>query len=245
MVTPKASTLSKGLALLGALSSDGGRSSLSQVARRLSLPLATAHRLAATLEVDGFILRIRRGYFTLGPAAAMLSAPVNPAHRLAARLRAGLERLARRHGAFAHFGVLDDGMVTYLVKESGTGETLFTEERMQLEAYCSAIGKVALAALPDAELAAYLEAGPFVALTGRTLTEPDAIRGEIDRVRSSEVGYDRCEIRDDLFCIAVPVKTNDQRWVGAISLSFLGSVPDLDQQKSVIRDLRRLARKAL
>lgn len=245
MATPQATTLSKGLALLGAIAGDGGRSSLTEIARRLSLPLATAHRLAATLEADGFILRVKRGYFTVGPAAAALGAPADPAHRIAARLRAGLARLARRHDAFAHFGVLDDGMVTYLVKESGSGEALFTEERMQLEAYCSAIGKVTLAALPGGELDAYLAAGPFVALTGRTLTEPDTIRAEVEGVRAGEVGYDRGEIREDLFCMAVPVKTSRESWIGAISLSLLGPVPDLARQKAVIRDLRRLARKVL
>ncbi|MDE2411984.1 MAG: IclR family transcriptional regulator [Sphingomonadales bacterium] len=244
MATPQASTLSKGLVLLSAIARDGGRSSLTEIARALSLPLATAHRLAATLEVEGYLLRLKRGYFTIGPVATALGASPDLEHLTATRLRAGLARLARRHGAFAHFGVLDDGMVTYLVKAGGTGAALFTEERMQLEAYCSAIGKVALAALPDDDLDAYLAAGPFVALTGRTLTDPNAIRAEVEATRASEVGYDRCEIREDLYCMAVPVKTPEGNWIGAISLSLLGPVPEPSRQKTVIRDLRRLARQA-
>ncbi|MBS0475563.1 MAG: helix-turn-helix domain-containing protein, partial [Proteobacteria bacterium] len=42
MATPQASTLSKGLALLSAIARDDGCSSLTEIARALSLPLATA-----------------------------------------------------------------------------------------------------------------------------------------------------------------------------------------------------------
>jgi len=132
-------------------------------------------------------------------------------------------------------------MVTYLVKEKGLEADLFTEERMQLEAYCSAVGKVLLANLPEAELAAYLANGPFVALTGRTLAEPAAIRAEVEEVRRSGVGFDRCEIREDLFCMAVAVRGAEGNVVGAISLSMLESIPGRDQQRRVIQQLRAIA----
>lgn len=237
MATPASSTLSKGLRLLAAIVADQGRSSLSDIARVHGLPLATAHRLAVTLEDEGFLTRLRKGHFIAGDAAMRMAGAVLPG----AALRGPLSRLARQYGAFAHFGVLEDGMVTYLVKERGVEADLFTAERMQQEAYCSAVGKVLLAALPQDELDTYLASGPFVALTRHTLTDPEAIRREIDEVRERGVGFDRCEIRDDLYCMAVPVAGDDGRTFGAVSLSLLGRLPDPAEQRRIIRQLRGVA----
>ena len=52
-------------------------------------------------------------------------------------------------------------MVTYLIKEDAPGAALFTREGMQLEAYCSAVGKLLLSEIPTAELDAYLGDAPF------------------------------------------------------------------------------------
>lgn len=135
-------------------------------------------------------------------------------------------------------------MVTYLVKEKGLEEELFTAEKAQLEAYCSAIGKVLLAALPTSDFEAYLENGPFVALTGNTLTQPDALRKEIEDVRTSNLAFDRHEIRDDLFCIAVPVHDNDAKVVGAISISLLQEVPIAKRIRQIQLLLARIVKTA-
>ncbi len=241
MATKQSASLAKGLDLLRAVLADGGRSPLGAVAGDLGIPVPTAHRLALTLEAEGYLVRRRRGSFLPGPALTGLGAPpVSPHERVARRLRQAMARLAQNWGAFLHFGVLDEGMVTYVVKENGAGTELFTAESMQLEAYCSALGKVLLAALPAGELDSYLGNGPFIALTPRTLTDPDAIRRELDAVRAQGVAFDRYEVREDLFCMAVPVADPQGRVIGALSASFLGNPPD----GAGLRQLRRALRKA-
>lgn len=242
--TPRAATLARGLALLRAIIADDGRSSLSVLARGLGLALPTAHRLALTLEDEGFLVCSHKGFYHRGPVLAALAGGGGSHGEAAQRLRAPLARLAHHWGAYAHFAVLDDGMVTYLVKERGEVTDLFTAEEMQLEAYCSAVGKVLLAALPATELDAYLGNGPFVALTRRTIIEPEALRTEIASVRATGVAFDRHEVHDDLFCIAVPVRQGDGPLFGALSISFLHRVPDKATLRRVIRQLRAVARRA-
>lgn len=241
MATGASTTLGKGLRLLSAIVADEGRTSLGAIADSLGLPLATAHRLALALMEEGYLERLQKGYFIPGPVFPVLA---SPRQRAAIVLRGGLARLADRYGAFAHFGVLDEGMVTYLVKEGRGKAGLFTSEQSQLEAYCSGIGKVLLAALPEGDLEVYLAGGPFVALTANTLTDPDLIRAAVDQIRKTGVGYDRCEIREDLFCIAVPVRTRAGETIGAISLTQVGHVPDTSEQTRIIRQLRALAKSA-
>src|SRR3546814_4531438 len=55
-----------------------------------------------------------------------------------------ISKLAQRTGLTAHLGCLESNMVTYLIKE-GSEPDVFTREGIQLEAYCSGIGKVLLA----------------------------------------------------------------------------------------------------
>lgn len=238
----RSATLAKGLRLLNAILVNQGHDSLTAIAAREAIPLPTAHRLAATLEAAGFLERARKGYFHAGPALRVICATDSPARRAAARLRRPLAQLALRHGIFAHFGVLEDGMVTYLVKERGGSEVLFTAEHMQLEAYCSAIGKVLLATLPRRELDAYLANGPFVPLTRQTITDPVLLGEEIATVRRDRIGFDRFEIREDLFCVAVPVANTEGQVLGGISASFVGQAPDAAMTALVVQELRRTAR---
>lgn len=243
MPTQSAESLAKGLRLLTAILADGGRSNLAMLAQSCGIPLSTAHRLLVTLESAGFVIRSsRRGQYLPGPALDGERQSQSATPQAAARLRRPLRRLAERFGVFAHFGVLEEGMVTYLLKENPGNQELFTAEQMQLEAYCSAIGKVLLAALPEARLDHYLANGPFVALTRQTLTDPDAIRREIETVRDKHLAFDRFEIRDDLFCLAVPVRDHAGLTVGGISASFVGRMPEGAELAAIRRTLRRIAR---
>jgi IclR family transcriptional regulator, acetate operon repressor len=234
-------TLAKGLQLLEALLFDAGRSGLAAVARALDIPLATAHRLALTLEADGYLERAAKGIYMPGPRLLGLVDAVGGCHRLAAELRQPLSRLASQFGAYGHAGILEENMVTYVVKERGGATDLFTAEQMQLEAYCSAIGKILLAALPDAELGAYLDQGPFIALTANTITDPAALKDELLGVRESWVAFDRHEISGDLYCLAVPVRSHGGEIRGAMSLSFVGRAPDAATERLALRKLKALA----
>lgn len=242
MATKQSSTLTKGLSLLQAIIADGGGSTLSELAKAEGIPLPTAHRLAITLEAADFIERQAKGCYLPGKAlTGIVPALRRPEDRIAIRLRRSLKKLAARFEVFLHFGVLEEGMVTYLVKENGGKAELFTAEQMQLEAYCSAVGKVLLAALPRVELDEYLDNGPFVALTGSTLTDPDEIRRELVAVRKDGVAFDRFEIREDLFCMAVPVSDPSGHIVGGLSASFLDRVPDNARLSAMRRALQSLA----
>jgi IclR family transcriptional regulator, acetate operon repressor len=241
----RSSTLAKGLGLLGTILRDNARSSLTQIARAAAIPLPTAHRLALTMEAEGYLTRVSKGYYKPGPAVEALTESLAPVDPVAARLRRPLARLAYDSRAFVHYGVLEDAMVTYLVKEPDGSQGLFTAEEMQLEAYCSAIGKILLAALPSGELDAYLAAGPFIALTANTITDPERLRAEIARVRGESLGYDRGEIREDLFCVAIPVGDFATGVRGAISLSFVGDLPDGERQAQLVARARRIAAGAL
>jgi len=192
---------------------------LSELAAKLRVPASTAHRWIAVFERRGLLARIGRGRYSAGLVLAQMAGLTETNIVLAAVGRPLLRHLGHHPDRTAHLGVLEDDMVTYLVKEGAGASTLFTREGMQLEAYCSGIGKVLLAHLPPDVLDRYLEDGPFIRMTARTLTEPNAIRAELEQVRIQGYALDRAEASEDVYCVAAPVHDADGRVVAALSVS--------------------------
>lgn len=190
------------LALLEAVTLDGGRTPAAELIVRAGLAPATGRRLLALLVERKLIMRIARGRYAGGERLRQLAARVSPHARLIEIARPLLRRLAQAERATAYLGVFEGEMVTYLVKEGM--QTGFTREQIQLEAYCTGIGKVLLAQLVESRLDAYL-AAPLVPLTERTITDPAALRSELGATRARGYAIDDREMADDLGCIAVPL----------------------------------------
>ena len=204
--------------LLIAVAGAQGDINLASHARALGIPLSSAYRIATTLARHGLLAQGLRGHYGPGLALAGLGGQADPRAILARTARPLARRLARKARATAHLGVFEGDMVTYLIKES-RGVRLFTQEGGQLEAYCSAIGKVLLAHLEADEIERYLMSAPFIALTVRTVTDPVLIRNELVRVRAAGFAIDDREIADDLVCMAVPVRDPGGTVIAAVSLS--------------------------
>jgi IclR family transcriptional regulator, acetate operon repressor len=199
------------------------RASMPQIQERCGLPMTTTHRIIQSLLRRGFLLRSSRGDYRLGSAVLALGARVSEREIIAAVARPLLQRLAKSTRSHAHLGIWEDGMVTYVVKQPFGRSRIHSAEGMQLEAYCSAIGKVLLAGLRDGDLDCYLSEGEFVTLTTKTLVDPGIIRAEIDIVRARGWSTDDEEISPGLRCVSVPVLDQEGRFVAAISVSSVST----------------------
>jgi DNA-binding IclR family transcriptional regulator len=220
--TPPIESLERALRVLDAVVGDHAERNLTALAAEAGIPVASLHRIVGSLERSGYLSVVGRGRYGVGPSLRALAEQARSPRALSALARPDLEALARRTRRIAHLGVFENDMVTYLVKVGRGGERLFTREGMQLEAYCSGVGKVLLAHLDEDERERYLTAAPFVALTPSTRTDPTALREELARVRLEGFALDDREIAADLTCFAVPVAWPDGRARAAISASRLG-----------------------
>ena len=232
--------LERAIDLLLAVLRDSGRSGIGEIARALEMPASTAHRLLARLQARGLVERTGRGRYAAGLA---LAGPREGAARwpaLAQATRPILRGLATRLCCVCHLGILDSGMVTYVVKEAAGPTPLFTREAMQLEAYCSAVGKVLLAHLSAQELERYLAEGVLVALTPRTITDGDALRTCLAAVRMQDYALDDRETDDDLSCVAVPLRDGSGAVIAALSAA--ATEPNADAgSRSKLEALRQAA----
>ena len=219
--TPQIAALHRALHMLEAVLRDDGTRGLAALARETGMPVATAHRQIATLVAAGYLTRAASGRHVAGPRLRGLAELLDDRQTIARAAAPVLQRLAARLGCIAQLGTLEDDMVTYRLKIGRGADALFTRAGLQLEAYCSGIGKVLLAHLAEVERRAYLANGPFPALTARTITDPARLAEALDAVRRQGFARDDGEIADDLVCVAVPIHTPDGRVPAAISVSRL------------------------
>lgn len=220
-----AKALDRGLALLGLVLEAGPTARLADLAPRLGIPISTAQRLATALVRRGMLCRRGGGSYAAGRRLAMISRSFNWNATLAEIARPAVEQLAARVGATAHLGVLEGGMVSYLVRAHGSGMPAPTNELSEFEAYCTAIGKVLLAYQTSKEQDDYLAAGPFVALTNATVTEPKVLRRRFAAIRRQGYATDSAEFHPELHCLAVPVQPNEGEMVAAVSIASVGAGP--------------------
>ncbi|HKU14956.1 MAG TPA: IclR family transcriptional regulator [Steroidobacteraceae bacterium] len=219
MPTPPLRSVEKSLDLLGRIVESGEVHSIAELARQLDMPHSTAYRIAATLERSGLVTRLRRGYYLPGPSLIRLARHDSIPRVLKAIGRPIVKRLATTTGCTAHVGIFENGMVTYLLKAGRAAHTVFTREGTQLEAYCTGIGKVLLAALPAAAREEYLKSGPFIQLTANTLTDPQRLRSELITIGDRGYAEDNAEMDAGLMCLAVPVRLGEGDVIAALSIS--------------------------
>jgi IclR family transcriptional regulator, acetate operon repressor len=217
--TPQISSLKRTLAMLEAVIADDGHSNLTELARKTGMPLATAHRQVTTLVAQGYLTATGGGRHVAGARLLGLLHLLDEKQIMANVAAPLLHALAVRVRSVVQLGTFENDMVTYRIKTGRGASALFTRIGMQLEAYCSGIGKVLLAHLPVVEREAYLAGGPFVALTARTIVEPARLREELDVVRQQGFAIDDEEVAPGLRCMAVPLRRSDGRVLAAISVS--------------------------
>lgn len=214
--------------MLEAVVRDRGRSSISAVARAAGVPVASGHRQVATLSAAGYLTSIAGRKYVAGPRLLALMRDVDERQIIADLAIPRLTELARALNTVVHLGTLENGMVTYRVKTGRGSADFFTQVGMQLEAYCSGIGKVLLAYLPEFDRETYLMNGPFPALTAHTIIDPGALRRKLHQVTRDGFGLDEGEIMDGVYCAAVPVLNESGGAQVAISATFTGREAAVD-----------------
>jgi len=229
--------IEKALALFKAVLADGGARPLAAIAAERGVPLSTAQRWMATFERQNVLVQTSRGRRAPGLGLLSLIQHFDRDEVMRAAALPYLRRFARKHRTAVHLGIWDGEMVTYVAKAS-SGPAIFTRERMKLEGYSSAIGKVLLANLPAEAQDAYLATGPFVRLTPRTIVSPDNLRRELARVARQGFAVDDEEVKEGLRCVAMPVRGPAGRVECALSTSTEQMPPR--SEREIIEELRVL-----
>jgi len=207
-----------------------------ELSRRANLPQASGYRLIQTLEKIGAIIRGPRGRYRPGMLLVSLSQNVAIGELLRNSSQSIAASLAKQFDITVHLGILEEGMVTYVSKvTTPISFPVKTRVGAQLETYCSALGKILLAALSRDRLDSIILDGDLIPLTENTITDPRLLRAELEKVRRQKFALDDRESQADMVCVAVPVRDIEGRVIAAMSATDHAENMT-DQRKSAIRD---------
>ncbi|PKR55571.1 IclR family transcriptional regulator [Thalassospira marina] len=220
-----------------------GRSEMTagEVARELKINLITAHRFLHTLEQAGALRMTARGVFKLGYIFADLGERVSREGGPAPALQPVLDDLARKTHEACMATRFDHDKAVCIAKALPE-RALYVDIRIgsQLDAYCTAHGKLWLAFMEDEKRQAYLDAARLSSLTATTITGKSALMQELARIREDGFALNDGERESDIFAIAVPVFNRNGTMVSALS-TFGSNKAIVTQRRSGLLDQLRNA----
>jgi IclR family transcriptional regulator, pca regulon regulatory protein len=144
-----------------------------------------------------------------------------------------LQQLSDETGHTVNMAVLDGPDIVYIerCRSSRQGQReidLNLHVGSRLPAYCTSMGKVLLAFLPDEEQGAVLDAVQFTQRGPNTLTEREALLAELDRVRNAGLAVNNEELAYGLRSIAAPVRSQSGEALAAINIAVHRSMVSLE-----------------
>jgi DNA-binding IclR family transcriptional regulator len=199
-----------------------GRSlTVTELARALKLPKSSVYELVSTLAAEGLVKKedsSRR--YRLGLRLVELARAANQDLEVRQVARPLLEKLRDEFNETVQLTVLDGEEILYVDGcESSRPLRTFFQPGDRAPLYCTALGKAILANLPPGEKERRLRRRTFKAFTRGTLTDPAALRRELDRTSARGYSVDDMEHEEDVRCVGAPIRDREGRVFASISVS--------------------------
>lgn len=242
---PRVLTLDKSLSLLESVFSSKEGSGTRALALDLGLNVATAHNIARTFCLRGY-LRQDPGTKLFHPGFRLMLMGRHPVYLRSLMLSAEtvVDEVASSLNESILLASIDHGHIINL-KYVPSRQALRVAESddMSDHAYATAVGKVLLASLTDEELEAYCHRLRWVRFTPHTIIGPERLRVELAGIKRRKYARTREEFSEGLSALAVPIC---DPW-GNIVASIGASAPSLRlekaaQFKTTLAELRQAAR---
>ncbi len=233
-------SVDRALRILTVLQGDH-RLSLGDIAQRLELPPSTVHGILRTLLVHRMVVQEHdSGQYRLGPAVLTMGNVYLDTLELRSRVGPWAEDLSRRTGLSVRTAVmlLDDVVVVHH-EPRPDGSRQMPEVGIVIPAHASALGKSILA-YDDEAAERVLDVDVLRSMTGDTVTDPRALRRQLDEVRESGLAQASEEAvlgESELAAVLC------DRLGGAVgSIGLVASVDDWPLEPHTVAALRAAAR---
>jgi IclR family pca regulon transcriptional regulator len=211
-------SLARGLRVIEAFEGHTEGQSVADVARATGFSRAAVRRSLTTLEELGYAESNGRTY-RLSTRVLKLGFSYLSSNALPAMAQPTLERITELIHESSSLSVLDGEQIVYLARSTAKRVmSVGLSVGSRLPAYCTSMGRVLLAALPEVELADYLTRVDVQPLTPKTIVDKVLLGDIIRRVRSDGFALTDEELELGLRSVAVPVRTRQGRVVAAMNI---------------------------
>ncbi len=207
---------------------------VSDLATHLGKATSSVHRILATLADEKLLEQDpQTGRYKLGLALYDLAAAVPSQRTLQEAVLLPMTDLRNATHETVQVGVLDGRHVVYVERlDSPHSVRFFSGYGRRSDAHCSASGKVLLAHAPTSRVEALLKGWTLPPRTEHTITDHNALRAELKRIRRRGFATNRHESVVGVVSIAAPIR--DQRRAAVAAISVAGPAERLDERQDSI-----------
>lgn len=195
-----------------------GQLGVTEIANNLDHSKSTIHSHLRTLEDRKLIVKEAGGYRLSLKILDMAKNVQNQVGNYDV-IKSQVDELVEETGEIVQFGIEEHGQVSYLYKAKGeqSVETV-SQVGMRQPMYSTSLGKAILTYLPEDRTEEIIQSMEFEAKTSKTITSPDELYEELDRIEDQGYAIDDEENINGLRCIAAPVR-DGATVLGAISIT--------------------------
>lgn len=228
-------SLERGLSILSSFNSGRRLLGATELGRELSLSRSTTHRYVTTLAALGYLEQDQASKkYRLGPRVIDLGFSAINSMELREVAAPHLQQLSDDTGYTVNMAILDELDIVYVerCRSSRAGQReidLNLHVGARLPAYCTSLGKVLLAWLPEDERSSRLKRAELARRGPNTLTSIPDLMAELERVRATGLAINNEELAYGLRAIAAPVLTRDGGAAAAINLAVHSSMVSMEE----------------
>jgi IclR family pca regulon transcriptional regulator len=235
--------LAKGLRILALFTEHRPTWRVSDIAPALGMPLPTVYRVVMTLTAEGYLDHLPSGDYRPGVRVLTLGTAALRSLDLVEAATPRLQRLAAATGETVNLAVLTGDRVLYLIRLRNSDlVTANIQVGSTLPAVHTSIGKLLLAYLEPAELAARISDASFARNHGpNAKVSLDELRDELTKIRNDGWALQDEELAYGLRSVAAPVHGPDGRVVAGANLAVQSR--DWSSQR-IVRELRPVVAEA-
>ena len=226
-------SLERGLAILTCFTPKRPVLGIADIADHLGMSRSTTHRYVITLVALGYLEQGASRKYRLGLKVTDLGMSALNSTGLREHSRPYLQELRQRTTYTASLAVLDGEEIVYVDRapsfRRGGKIDLDLHAGSRLPAYCTAMGKLLLANLPDAEQRDLFASLKLTKRGPNTITSKKALRDELDEVLAAGFAVNDQELVPELHSISAPVRNENREVVAAINMAAHSSMISLEE----------------
>lgn len=237
-------SLARGLIVIQAFTQQTPQMTISQLSAKTGLSRAAVRRCLYTLTKLGFAGAEDGSRYGLRPRMLTLSHSYTASSTLSTAAQPILERMSASLRESFSVATLDGDDIVYIARTTVDRVMVAVDLHIgsRLPAYCTSMGRVLLAYLPQDKLEQYLSRVELIPRTTRTITSVDKLRLALRNVRRTGYALVDQELEVGLRSLAVPVYAPSGRVVATINLSgHAPRMPVYDMQTRFLPHLRNAA----
>jgi len=215
----KGSTVARVLDILNTIADADRPLTPTEIAGRLSIPKASAHRLCASLEEYGYLkTRLSGRGFQAGTRLNQLALGVLAAAPMQAQRRAILHKLSQDIGETCNIAVPDGAEMIYFDRaETHWPVRVNLQVGSRVPACATAGGKMYLSTMPVAKRDRIIENTRLERFTSNTLMSRSALAVELAATAARGYALDNEEYIQGMVALAVPIQDRKGRLYATLS----------------------------